>query len=88
MKGYITTKAHPPMLVPPMRSKTSHGFGGCEELKLLMSYLSISNDHNSRKPPLSRKCYSQPSRGRGPAVSRTYQETRDRAAELALSKSR
>jgi len=86
MKGHIDGKAHPPVLVPPIRSKTSHGFGGCDVLMLLMSCLSMINDDNPRTPPPSRKCYGQPSRSRGFTVSRTYRETRDGAAELALSK--
>lgn len=44
---------HPPVLVPPIRSKTSHGFGGSCWSRLFIRYSSIRRDESPRTPPPS-----------------------------------
>lgn len=43
----------PPVDVPPMRSKQSHGFGGFSGLMFSMSWRRIIRDESPRMPPPS-----------------------------------
>ena len=50
----MDTFTYPPVLVPPIMSKYSHGFGGESGSMISMSFLRMESDDSPRTPPPSR----------------------------------
>jgi hypothetical protein len=46
-------ESHPPVLVPPIKSKYSHGRGGFFGLTLFIKYFKIMSEESPRIPPPS-----------------------------------